>query len=355
MKALILYAGYGTRLRPITNTMAKHLIPIANKPVLFYILEQIQAAGIVDVAIVVSHLTRSAFQQCLGNGAKWGINLSYVVQDRPAGIAHAVKTTHTFLGDSNFLLFLGDNLIQDGIVNIIGKFTSESPDALILLKKVSDPRSFGVAELNRWGDLHRLVEKPKNPKSNLALVEVYVFAPIIHEAIKQIEPSERGELEITDAIQWLIEHDHSVRTHTLKGWWIDTGKKEDILKANCVLLKSQQLHIHPCTKLDPSSLVVGSVEIGEGTLVQNSTLHGPVSIGQDCRIKDSYVGPHVSIGAKSEVDRSFVRESIIMERSRIINVNIENSLMGNNVAISSEKDFASRVVLFVGDNAKLEL
>ena len=355
MKALILAGGKGTRLRPITNTIAKQLLPVANKPILFYVLDQIVEAGIKDICIIISPETSSHVREAVGNGSHWGARITHILQAEPLGLAQAVTTAKDFLGDSPFLMFLGDNLIDGGVKDFVHQFSTYHPDALILLKEVPDPRLFGVAELNGRGEVIHLVEKPKEPKTNLALVGIYLFTPEIHRAIAEIKPSQRGELEITDAIQRLLDTKKTVRSHILTGWWLDTGKKDDLLEANRVVLDNL-LQRDIRGQIDPQSQIVGRVEIKEGARVENSTVRGPVSIGEGCLIKNSFIGPFTSIGANTTVEDSSVEHSVILENSRIYRIErLEDSLIGKGVDLRKADDRFKAVKLFVGCDSRLEL
>ncbi|MHC3130410.1 MAG: glucose-1-phosphate thymidylyltransferase [Candidatus Bathyarchaeota archaeon] len=353
MKALILAGGRGTRLRPLTNTTAKHLLPVANKPILFYVLDQIKEAGITDIGIIVSPQSAPQTREVLADGSRWGVKITSILQSQPLGLAHAVKTAEDFLGDSPFLLFLGDNLIQRGIKDFVEEF--HAIDALILLKEVPDPRAFGVAELDASGKVMRLVEKPKEPKSNLALVGVYIFTPEIHKAIAQIKPSRRGELEITDAIQRLLGMGKEVKSHILQGWWLDTGKKDDLLQANRIIL-DDFLKRDIKGKVDSQSRIVNRVEIRQGTGIENSSIRGPVSIAEDCHIRNSFIGPFTSIGAGTVIEDSSIEYSVILENSRILKIeHLANSVIGRNTEIVKRKQNSRGTSLFVGDYDKIEL
>jgi glucose-1-phosphate thymidylyltransferase len=354
MKALVLCGGRGTRLRPATYTIAKHLLPVANKPILFYVLEQIRDAGITDTGIVVSPETADEIKGAVGDGSRWESHITYINQAEPLGLAHAVKTARGFLGDAHFLLFLGDDLIEGGVGDFARRFQTDAPEALIMLKEVADPRAFGVAELDPSGRVLRLVEKPKEPKSNLALVGAYLFTPEIHRAIDEIKPSARGELEITDAIQKLLETGRQVRCYILEGWWLDTGSKNDLLAANRIVLERLPERVIRGS-LDSSSQAVGQVSIGPGTEVLSSTIRGPASVAGNCQIKNSVVGPFASIGTGTVIEDSSVENSIIMEKCRLKGVKgLANSLIGRGAAVVKGKDEPA-VSLFVGDDARIEL
>jgi glucose-1-phosphate thymidylyltransferase len=352
VKALILAGGKGTRLRPITNSIAKHLIPVANKPLIFYILEQIKEAGIQDVGIIISPDTGEEIKKVVGDGTNWGINISYYVQSPALGIAHAIKFGRDYLGDSTFLLYLGDNLIKDSIKNMVSYFINHPSDALIALKEVEDPRAFGVAELN-GNQITRVLEKPTVPTSNLAIVGAYIFRPIIHSLIDKLKPSQRGEYEITDAIQSLLENDYQVNSYILENWWLDTGKKEDLLKANNIILDENLVSCNN-GETDDKTQLSGQVEIGYGSVIQNSLITGPVSIAADCRIIGSYVGPHVSLDQGVNVENSNINSSIVLSGVSIKNVSlITESIIGRNAVILKSEAFLGTKI-FIGDNARIE-
>jgi len=354
MKALILAGGKGIRLRPLTYTIAKHLLPVANKPILFYGIEQIKEAGIKDIGIVISPETGADLKLALSDGSRWGVNFTYILQSQPLGLAHAVKTARDFLADSPFLLFLGDNLIKDGVKILLSEFNTHSSDALIVLKEVADPRAFGVAEVDVSGKVMRVVEKPKDPKSNLALVGAYIFTPVIHQAIAQLKPSWRGEYEITDAIQKLLDMGKEVRCHILHGWWLDTGKKDALLEANRIIL-DEYLKYSIRGKIDSKSQIIGRVEVGEGAQIENSLIRGPVSIAANCRITNSFIGPYTSIASDTKIENSSVEYSVILNNSHIFNIHrLADSVIGRNVKLIKTEQNLDVIKVFIGDDANIE-
>ncbi len=352
MKGLILSGGKGTRMRPLTYTSAKQLIPVANKPVLVYGIEAIVAAGIEDIAIIVSPETGSEIRECIGDGSRYKANITYVEQDAPSGLAHAVLTAEHFLHDAPFVMYLGDNLLQHGITPLVEEYRSMECNSEILLTKVANPSQFGVAELDN-GRVVRLTEKPPEPKSDLALVGVYMFDEHIFEAAKAIKPSKRGELEITDAIQWLLDNGYSVHPHIVKGWWKDTGKIEDMLEANRTVLDTFEHDVRGV--VSGESRIEGKVVIEEGAHIVDSVVRGPAIIGRDARITHAYVGPYTSIGNRCSVEQCEIENSIVLENSAIAHVNgrIEASLIGKNVKIgrTQRKPVAYRFML--GDNSEV--
>ncbi len=354
MKALILSGGKGTRLRPLTYSGAKQLVPVANKPILSYCIENIIQTGIKEIGIIISPETGQEIKETIGDGRLWGISIHYITQNIPGGLAHAIKTAREFLGDSPFVMYLGDNLIGSGINKFVDDFNKNSPEALILLKEVEDPHRFGVAEVSKDGKVFRLVEKPEVPPSNLALVGIYIFSPVIHNAIDRIKPSKRKELEITDAIQELIEMGHNVESFIIDTWWLDTGKKDDLLTANAIVL-DEWLKRSINGDIDSSSKVIGRIGVGKGTVIKNSTIRGPVVIGSNVLIESAFIGPHTSIGDNVKIRKSSIEHSVIMSGSELIDIErMEECLIGRNVIVSkSTRHNALR--LMVGDDSVVEV
>ncbi|UCF79788.1 MAG: glucose-1-phosphate thymidylyltransferase [Candidatus Eiseniibacteriota bacterium] len=353
MKGLILSGGKGTRLRPITFTSAKQLVPVANRPILFYGIEAIRDAGITDVGIVVGD-TKDEISAAVGDGKAFGIRVTYIEQELPLGLAHAVKVSRDFIGRDPFVMFLGDNLIKQGITALVEEFRKEGPNSMILLAEVDNPSDFGVAELKE-GKVIRLEEKPKKPASNYALVGVYMFDSSIFEAVENIKPSWRDELEITDAIQYLIDRRLDVRSHIISGWWKDTGKLEDLLEANRMILLDLDRDIQG--KVNPDCRVEGNVVIGKGTEVLSSLLRGPLIVGENCRVEHSYVGPFTSVHDNVEIRDSEIEHSIVLSGSKItcIGPRIESSLIGRDTVIRrcSRKPRCFRFM--VGDSSGIEV
>ncbi|MFB0566376.1 MAG: glucose-1-phosphate thymidylyltransferase [Candidatus Aminicenantaceae bacterium] len=351
MKGLILSGGKGTRLRPLTFTQAKQLVPVANKPVLFYGIEALEEAGIREIGIVVGD-TKDEIKEAVGDGSRWGIHVHYIEQEAPLGLAHAVKISESFLGKDSFVMYLGDNILKSGIKSLVEEFQEQKPNSLILLTEVPNPQMFGVAEL-KDGRVVRLVEKPKQPLSNLALVGVYMFDFNVFEAVKAIKPSWRNELEITDAIQYLIDNGYSVHPHLVSGWWKDTGKIEDILEANRLILESIVNRIEGT--VDSKSKIKGEVIIEKGVSVRNSIIRGPAIVGADTEIIDSYIGPFTSIQNQCKIVQTEIEHSIVLEGSEIRDVGsrIDESLIGRGVKIYKSPPKPSVYHFMVGDKSEI--
>jgi glucose-1-phosphate thymidylyltransferase len=353
LKGLILSGGKGTRLQPITHTSAKQLVPVANKPVLFYGIEAMVAAGIEEIGIIIAPETGDEIREVTGDGSKFGAKITYLPQSEPLGLAHAVLTAEEFIGTSPFIMYLGDNLLRDGIVSLAEQFQSSNPDALILLTKVPDPEHYGVAELED-GKVVALAEKPAQPKTDLALVGVYMFTSAIFDAARAIEPSPRGELEITDAIQYLVDQGKNVEPHLVDGWWKDTGRLEDMLQANRLVLEdleSQQDGELIDTEIE------GRVSIGKGARLERCVVRGPAVIGPGAQLTDAYIGPYTSIDAGVTIERSEVEYSIILEGSEIadLGARMEASLIGKHSRVVRTDGMPRTFRLLVGDKCDIQL
>lgn len=356
MKAIILSGGKGTRLRPLTHTGAKQLVPVANKPILWYGIEAIVAAGITDIGIIISPETGEEVQAKTGNGEQFGANITYILQDKPAGLAHAVKVARPFLGDSPFVMYLGDNLVQNELGQLLNSFKDQKMDALIMLRQVPNPSAFGVAEIDGDGRVLRLVEKPKVPPSDLALVGIYFFANTIHAAIDRIQPSARGELEITDAIQNLIDHQYQVEARQIEGWWLDTGKKDDLLSANQIILDTC-LQSGIAGEVDAGSQVVGRVQIGAGSQLINCTVRGPVSIGKNCHLENCFIGPYSSIADSVSLIEVDVEHSVILQEAKIIGIHqrIVDSVIGQRAHLKTAPQRPKALRFMIGDDCQIEV
>ncbi|MGZ6983035.1 MAG: glucose-1-phosphate thymidylyltransferase [Ilumatobacteraceae bacterium] len=353
MRALVLAGGSGTRLRPITYTSAKQLVPLANKPILFFGLEAIAAAGIHEVGIVVGD-TEPDIRAAVGDGSQFGLSVTYLRQAAPLGLAHAVLIARDFLGDEPFVMYLGDNLVVDGITSFVDEFVHEQPCALVLLTKVDHPEQFGVAELGPDGDLVRLVEKPPSPPSDLALVGIYLFDAQIHQAVRAIKPSNRGELEITDAIQWLLDRGHTVRPHLLDKPWIDTGRLTDLLDANQIVLEGLTTRIEGT--VDDASRLHGIVIVGPGAQVIESELRGPVIIGADTKVVRSVIGPSVSLATDCEVVDATIEHAVVLEGARINQVDrVFDSLIGRHAQVTGAPSTSSTYRMHIGDHSDVSL
>lgn len=353
MKGLILSGGKGTRLRPLTFTQAKQLVPVANKPVLFYGIEALQEAGIKEIGIVVGD-TRDEIKAAVGDGSRWGIRVTYIKQEAPLGLAHAVKISEGFLRNDPFVMYLGDNILKSGIKSLVEEFDQKKPNSLILLTEVPHPERFGVAELKN-GRIVNLVEKPKKPISNLALVGVYMFDSHIFTAVNAIKPSWRNELEITDAIQYLVEQGLEVHPHLVTGWWKDTGKIEDMLEANRLILESIEEKIEGA--VDKKSRTSGPVILEKGAQVKNSIIRGPTIIGKGTEIIESYIGPFTAIQQNCRISNTEIENSIVLEESEIkdIGSRIDESLIGRNVKICRSLTKPSVYSFMVSDHSEIRI
>ena len=369
MKGLILSGGAGTRLRPITHTSAKQLVPVANKPILFYGLEDMAAAGITEVGIITGS-TGPEIREAVGDGSDFGLSVTYIPQDEPLGLAHCVLIAEEFLGDDDFVMYLGDNLLRQGIAEFAQEFEADrerslvppldnaeavdAPAAQILLARVHDPERFGVAELNENGEVIGLVEKPEEPPSDLALVGVYLFDRRVHDAVRAIEPSERGELEITDAIQWLIDNGHRVRHEVLDGWWKDTGKLDPLLEGNRLVLDALETRIDGT--VDESSKIEGRVVIEAGAELIDSSVRGPAVIGAGTRLVRSYIGPYTSVSSGCEIIDSEIEHSIVLEDSRVVGIaRVQDSLIGKAVEVTRSEARPAATRLMLGDHSRVAL
>ena len=378
MKGLILSGGAGKRLRPITHTSAKQLVPIANKPILFYGIEDMASAGIVDIGIVIAPITGDEIKRAVGDGSKFGVRVTWIAQDEPLGLAHCVLVAADYLGDDDFVMYLGDNMLETGLSSFVDRFVSarstgsetgpgqdrRRPTAQILLAQVPDPGSFGVAEIGPDGQVTQLVEKPEIPPSDLALVGVYLFDRTIHEAVSKIEPSARGELEITEAIDWIINEGYRVDHEVLTGWWIDTGKKDPLLECNRLVLDTLVRTIDG--DVDDESTIDGQVVLEAGAKIINSTVRGPAIIGSGTTVEDSDIGPHVSIAVDCRVTGSEIDNSVLLRRSTVADITrLTDSLVGRDTVLSRTvrsaempacNDIGPRAIrVMVGDHCRLEI
>jgi len=355
MKAIVLCAGKGTRLRPLTFTNAKPLIPVANKPTIMYSLEMIKNAGIVDVGIIVNPDNKKDFEAALGDGSRIGLNLSYHVQAEQKGLAHAASIAQEFIGEDTFLMYLGDNMITVDLGKFIKDFEEKNLDSSILLTPVEDPSRFGIAVMEE-DKVVRVVEKPKEPPSNLAIVGVYIFKPMVFEGIKDLKPSARGEYEITDAIQWMISSGKTVGAKIIKEWWKDTGKPEDLIEANRVILETFKTSFIEGNVYE-NSVVNGNVHIGKNSKIMGSIVRGPVIIGENCTITNAFIGPYTSVGNGANIEESEIENSIILDNARISNLKsrIDSSIIGAYAKITSIERKPNSIRFVIGDYGNVEI
>lgn len=352
MKGLILAGGFGTRLRPLTYSQQKQLIPVANKPILFYAIEDLIEAGLNDIGIIVGPNKEQVISAVQSH--HWDAHIEFIEQDYPLGIAHTIKISKDFLGDDAFMMYLGDNILKEGVVNHVKDFLSSDCDSSIMLNIVDNPKEFGIAVLNEKQEVIRLIEKPKNPPSNNAVIGVYMFTSAVHEAVKHLKPSKRGQLEITDAIQWLIDNGHKVKSSFVNNWWKDTGKPEDILHANRLILDDIKTKFEGT--IDKSD-IRGRVEIGKGSIVKDGCLvKGPTLIGKNCHISNSYIGPYTSIGNNCEIIGTEMEDSIVLDGAKIIDGgHILDSLIGREVKITKSNNLPNGRRFVIGDNSEVQI
>ena len=354
MKALVLCGGQGVRLRPLTHTLAKQLVPVANKPIVHYVMQRLMDAGIRHVGVIVSPESKYQIREALEVNP-WGHRLEYIVQEQPLGLAHAVMVARDFLRDDPFVMYLGDNMVGQDIKEFVDDFEASPTDAMVLLQAVADPHLFGVAEVDGEGKLLRLTEKPKSPTSNLALVGVYIFSSAIHDVVRQIKPSDRGELEITDAIQALLDQGNVVRSSILKSWWLDCGKKDDLLESNRVVL-DDLIERSILGSIDEKTRVYGRVELESGANVKGSVIRGPAIIGEGTVIEDSFIGPFTSIGRGCQIRESSIEHSVVLDMARIIGVSrLEDSLIGRHAVVKQGEGGLERANMIIGDDSEVLL
>ena len=356
MKGVILHGGHGTRLRPLTHTGPKQLIPVANKPISQYVLEDLRDSGIKDIAIILGDVMPEKVRSYYGNGKKFGVKITYINQEKPGGIAQAVGLTEGFVGKDPFIVYLGDNLLKGGIAKCVQEFKEKKPDAMILLSKVKDPQQFGVAEFDKKGKIVRLVEKPKKPPSDYALTGIYFLRPVIFKMIKKLKPSWRGELEITEALQMLLDEGYQVGHRIVEGWWKDTGTIEDIIDANILVLDEIATSIKGT--VEDSSCIQGRVSTGKGSIVKKGALiRGPAIVGENSTIESGvYIGPYTSIGNDVQIRKGEIENSIIMDNCTVcVNSRIIDSMIGSNSEITTDSKGPKGHRLIIGEYSRIVL
>ncbi|ACV47338.1 MULTISPECIES: glucose-1-phosphate thymidylyltransferase [Halomicrobium] len=357
MKGVLLSGGTGSRLRPITHTGPKQLVPVANKPVLEYAVEDLRGAGITEIGVILGNKGRNEIQKLLGDGSDYGVEITYIVQGNPLGLAHAAGCARDFVGDDDFVMYLGDNILKSGVTDLVESFEAGDYGAGIALQEVDDPQAFGITDIDDQGNVTKLIEKPDEPPTDLALIGMYVFSPAIFDAITELEPSWRGELEITDAIQRLLDDGYEIDSHVVTGWWKDTGKPEDILEANRLVLKDKELNISGT--IEDGAETDGQIELADSAIIEaDAVVRGPVSIAENTTIKDgTYVGPYTSIGANSTLEDIHIENSVVIGDSDITaDGRIVDSLLGRKANVESAAELLPEGRrLVIGENSQLKL